>query len=220
MGVALETGTLLHVAMPPGAFRNAKVSGTFVGREKTMAAVERHGRSWSRAVGIGILVSILTAVVMLALTAAGMSPFPKPPSLAFAETVLMRSLPLPVGLLFHTVYVTFWCVVYVRYFSEAGYLDRVAACGGSLGDHPCGLLPHCRMGLCGAVCQPKTDCGVLRAASPVRIAAVGIGQVPAWKHVRHIGTAAQVDTASGAVASRTEQLKSVVDDFLTRVAAA
>ncbi|MCX2721003.1 hypothetical protein [Roseibium salinum] len=83
-----------------------------------MAAVERHGRSWSRAVGIGILVSILTAVVMLALTAAGMSPFPKPPSLAFAETVLMRSLPLPVGLLFHTVYVTFWCVVYVRYFPK------------------------------------------------------------------------------------------------------
>lgn len=81
-----------------------------------MAAVERKGRSWLRAAGIGILVSIVTAAVMLLLTSAGVSPFPKPPSLAFAETVLGRTLPLPVGLLFHTVYVTFWSVIYVRYF--------------------------------------------------------------------------------------------------------
>lgn len=77
---------------------------------------ERRDRSWLRAVGIGVLVSILTAAAMIALTAAGLSPFPKPPSLAFAETVLGRALPLPVGLLFHAVYVTFWSVIYVRLF--------------------------------------------------------------------------------------------------------
>lgn len=81
-----------------------------------MAATERNGRSWLRAIGIGVLVSLITALVMLALTSAGLSPFPKPPSLAFAETVLGRTLPLPVGLLFHTVYVTFWSAIYVRYF--------------------------------------------------------------------------------------------------------
>lgn len=81
-----------------------------------MTAVECGGRSWPRAVGIGVLVSIITAAVMLALTFAGLSPFPKPPSLAFAETVLGRGLPLPVGLLFHTVYVTFWSMIFVRYF--------------------------------------------------------------------------------------------------------
>jgi len=53
---------------------------------------------------------------MVSLTAAGVSPFPAPPSLAFAETVIGRDLPLPVGLLFHAVYVTFWSVVYVRFF--------------------------------------------------------------------------------------------------------
>lgn len=79
-----------------------------------MAAAEHDGRSWLRAIGIGILVSALTAAVMLALTAAGVSPFPKPPSLAFAETVVGRALPLPIGLLFHTVYVTFWSVIFVR----------------------------------------------------------------------------------------------------------
>ncbi len=72
--------------------------------------------SWPRAIGIGIAVSVLTAIVMVTLLRAGISPFPKPPSLAFAETLLGRSLPMPVGLLFHTVYVTFWSVVFVRYF--------------------------------------------------------------------------------------------------------
>jgi hypothetical protein len=81
-----------------------------------MTDARSNGRSWLRATGIGVLVSILTAIVMLALTAAGVSPFPKPPSLAFAETLLGRTLPLPVGLLFHTVYVTFWSVIFVRYF--------------------------------------------------------------------------------------------------------
>ncbi|WP_265519063.1 hypothetical protein [Nitratireductor luteus] len=81
-----------------------------------MTTAEPNARSWPRAVGIGLLVSIVTAAVMLALTAAGLSPFPKPPSLAFAETMLGRALPLPVGLLFHTAYVTFWSVIFVRYF--------------------------------------------------------------------------------------------------------
>ena len=58
--------------------------------------------SWLKAIGIGIAVSVLTAIVMVALLKAGVSPFPKPPSLAFAETLLGRTLPMPVGLLFHT----------------------------------------------------------------------------------------------------------------------
>lgn len=79
-------------------------------------AVDRGSGSWLRAVGIGVIVSITTAAIMIVLVLTGVSPFPKPPSLAFAEIVLARSLPLPVGLLFHTIYVTFWSVIYVRYF--------------------------------------------------------------------------------------------------------
>lgn len=81
-----------------------------------MVPTTRARPSWPRAIGIGIAVSVLTAIVMVALLKAGVSPFPKPPSLAFAETLLGRPLPMPVGLLFHTVYVTFWSVVFVRYF--------------------------------------------------------------------------------------------------------
>ena len=85
-----------------------------------MSVLDSDNRSFVRAVGIGVLVAILTAAVMLAATAAGLSPFPKPPSLALAEAVLGRALPLPVGLLFHAAYVTFWCVVYLRFFPRRG----------------------------------------------------------------------------------------------------
>lgn len=45
----------------------------------------------------------------------GISPMPEPPSLAFAESLLGRPLPLPVGLLFHVAYVAFWSVVFVAW---------------------------------------------------------------------------------------------------------
>lgn len=86
-------------------------------------------RSWPRAIGIGVTVAAITAIVMLALTSAGVSPFPKPPSLAFAETLLRRSLPLPVGLLLHGVYVTFWSVVFVRYFPRRNVTTALALAG-------------------------------------------------------------------------------------------
>lgn len=49
----------------------------------------------------------------------GVSPLPEPLGLAFAETVFGTRLPLPVGLLFHTVWVTVFSVVYVALFREA-----------------------------------------------------------------------------------------------------
>lgn len=73
---------------------------------------------WLKAVGIGIASAVLLSAVMVPAAKLGISPFPKPPSLAFAETVFGRSLPLPVGLLFHVAYVTFWSVVYVVLFRD------------------------------------------------------------------------------------------------------
>jgi len=94
-----------------------------------MPDVRLQGRSWIRGIGVGIGVSVLTAAVMVSVLKAGISPFPKPPSLAFAETVLGRSLPLPVGLLFHTAYVTFWSVIFVRYFPRRTLTTALALAG-------------------------------------------------------------------------------------------
>lgn len=91
-----------------------------------MTANQLSGRSWLRAIGIGLIVAVLTGIVMVILTKIGVSPFPKPPSLAFAETLLRREIPLPVGLLFHAAYVTFWGAVYVRFFPQRNLKTALA----------------------------------------------------------------------------------------------
>ena len=68
---------------------------------------------WLKALGVGIATAVLLSAVMVPALKAGISPLPKPLGLAFAETVLQRPLPLPVGLLFHIVYVTFWSAAFV-----------------------------------------------------------------------------------------------------------
>ena len=88
-------------------------------------------RSYPRAGSIGLLVAVITAIVMIVFFKTGIAPFPKPPSLAFAETVFRSSLPKPVGILFHTVYVTFWSVVYVRFFPSKN-LKMAFLLGGAL----------------------------------------------------------------------------------------
>jgi len=72
-----------------------------------------------KAIGIGIVTALLLSTVMVPALRFGVSPLPKPLGLAFAETILGRSLPLPVGLLFHVAYVTAWSVVYVALFRHA-----------------------------------------------------------------------------------------------------
>jgi len=74
---------------------------------------------WGKTVAVGIGVAILTAVVMVSALRSGLSPLPKPLGLAFAETLLGTKLPLPVGLLFHTAWVTLFTAVYVMLFRNA-----------------------------------------------------------------------------------------------------
>lgn len=76
-------------------------------------------KEWLKALGIGIATAILLSVVMVPALKLGISPLPKPLGLAFAETVLGRELPLPVGLLFHVAYVTFWSVAFVVLFRNS-----------------------------------------------------------------------------------------------------
>lgn len=84
---------------------------------------------FAKAVGIGIAVSILTAAFMVATIKAGISPLPKSLGLAFAETLFGRSLPLPVGLLFHTAWTTTFCVLYVVMFRDALTFARALGLG-------------------------------------------------------------------------------------------
>jgi len=60
-------------------------------------------------IGTGLILAVLNVIAFRS----HLSPLPKPLGLAFAETLLGRPLPLPVGLLFHLAWVAFFSFVYV-----------------------------------------------------------------------------------------------------------
>lgn len=78
----------------------------------------------AKAIGIGIGTALLLSAIMVPAFLTGLSPFPEPLGLAFAETILDQPLPLPVGLLFHVGYVTFWTLAYVALFRDSLTLLR------------------------------------------------------------------------------------------------
>jgi len=81
-------------------------------------------RDFTKAFGIGILTAVLLSLVMVPLFKFGISPLPKPLGLAFAQ-VLLGEVPLPIGLVFHVLYVTFWSVFYVAVFKQRTILNAL-----------------------------------------------------------------------------------------------
>ncbi|MGH8219164.1 MAG: hypothetical protein ACREUT_11475 [Steroidobacteraceae bacterium] len=71
-----------------------------------------------KAIAIGVASALLLTAVMLPAFKFDIAPMPKFPSLALAEVILGRAVPLPIGLFFHIAYVTFWSVVYVALFRD------------------------------------------------------------------------------------------------------
>jgi hypothetical protein len=82
-------------------------------RRMTMKLHTLPPRDWGKAAGVGLVNGLLLSAVMVPAFRLGISPFPKPVGLAFAETLLGGPLPLHVGLLFHLAYVTFWSMAFV-----------------------------------------------------------------------------------------------------------
>jgi hypothetical protein len=73
-------------------------------------------RQWWKAVAIGVGTGMILAGLNVVALKTHVSPLPKPLALAFADTIAGARLPLPVGLLFHLAWVTFFSVVYVVLF--------------------------------------------------------------------------------------------------------
>lgn len=72
-------------------------------------------RILARGIGLGVVNGILLSLIMVPAFLAGIPPMPEPPSLAFARALFGQGVPMPVGLLFHLVYVTFWSAVWVAW---------------------------------------------------------------------------------------------------------
>jgi hypothetical protein len=89
-------------------------------------------REWGKAAVVGIATGALLALLNIIALKAHLSPLPKPLGLAFAETMTGRQLPLPVGLLFHLVWVTFWSIVYLVLWRDDLTLKNAAVLAAAL----------------------------------------------------------------------------------------
>lgn len=135
-------------------------------------------RDWVRAIGVGIGVSAITAAFMIATMKLGVSPLPKSLGLAFAETALGRTLPLPVGLLFHTIWVTSFSVLYVVLFRDALTFMRALALGIALWLSVLVLFfPIVGWGFLGLAVSPKL---IVAAAIPHLLFAVFLWGLCRW----------------------------------------
>lgn len=83
-----------------------------------MALFSLTPKEFAKALGVGILTALILSAITVPAFLAGLPPAPEPPSLAFAEALFGRSLPLGVGMLFHVAYVTAWSVIYVGLFRD------------------------------------------------------------------------------------------------------
>lgn len=131
-------------------------------------------REWAKVIGVGIGVAILTAAFMIIGLKSGISPLPRPLGLAFAETVLGRSLPLPVGLIFHTAWVTAFTALYVVLFRDTLTFGRALWLGHrALVNGSRVLFPARRMGLSWARNKPQSDRWIRYPTSIVRVFLMG-----------------------------------------------
>lgn len=76
------------------------------------------GSEVAKALAVGVVTALILSAVMVPAFKSGLAPMPKQPSLAFAEALFGRPLPLSIGLLFHVAYLTFWSLVYVALFRD------------------------------------------------------------------------------------------------------
>lgn len=77
-----------------------------------------------KVIGASVAVALLISAAIVPMFMLHVSPLPKPVGLAFAEWLLGRAVPLPVGLLFHVVYVSFWAYVYFIFIAKPNSLLR------------------------------------------------------------------------------------------------
>jgi hypothetical protein len=133
------------------------------------------GRDWAKAIGVGLGVSVITAALMAIGLKSGMLLLPKSLGLAFAETVLRRELPLPVGVVFHSAWVTAFSALYVLLFPDA--LTFMRALGLAIALWLLVLVfffPLVGWGFLGLAISPKLIVG---AAVPHLLFAVFLGSV-------------------------------------------
>ena len=93
-------------------------------------SIDTTGFSWARGALVGLITAIIPSLFMVPMFKLGVSPMPAPPSLVMAQMVTgQESLPMPVGLLFHLVYVMFWSFVFLLVLPSRSLVSALGLAG-------------------------------------------------------------------------------------------
>jgi uncharacterized membrane protein len=131
----------------------------------------------AKGIGIGVGVAILLSAIMVPAFKMGLSPMPKPLGLAFAQILLGKVL-LPVGLLFHLLYVTTVVTLYLVFIERRPRFVKALAYGLLLWFLVLVLFfPIVGWGFLGLSISPKL---ILASLVPHLLFAVFLWLIPKW----------------------------------------
>jgi len=82
-----------------------------------------------KALGIGVLDTIIITAIMLPLVLSGVLGIDQPFAVSFVQSVFEEGTPLPVGIAFHLVYVIFWSAIFVLFLARRPWRNAVILAG-------------------------------------------------------------------------------------------
>jgi hypothetical protein len=140
-----------------------------------------------KAVGLGIVISLILAGIGIAMQRTGATPLPAPPALLFAQTILGTApLPPAVGILFHTVWTTVMTAGFVA--ASADKLSFPRALGFGLALWLVALVvffPIIGWGVFGLAVGPQLIVGALVPHLIYAVLLWGGAQLTFGRHLRH-----------------------------------
>lgn len=86
------------------------------------AYMEYSFRTIGKAAGIGLIDAVIITAIMLPLVLGGVLPIDKPFAVSFVKALFGDATPLPVGIAFHLVYVTFWATLFVLFWYQRPFV--------------------------------------------------------------------------------------------------
>lgn len=82
-----------------------------------------------KALGIGVIDTIIITAIMLPLVLSGALGIEQPFAVTFVRAIFGESVPLPLGIAFHVVYVLFWATVFLRFLAQRPWYNAVVLAG-------------------------------------------------------------------------------------------
>ncbi|MEX1027974.1 MAG: hypothetical protein WD049_08215 [Candidatus Paceibacterota bacterium] len=88
-----------------------------------------HTNSLGKSFGIAFLVTFIITAIILPLVLSGVAPIQQPFAVTFVRSLFGDTVPMPVGVAFHFVWVLFWSTLFFRYWVANPIRNAISLAG-------------------------------------------------------------------------------------------